>query len=103
MTKAIPVVTAVSQATRASGSLARMASRMASEIWSASLSGWPSVTDSDVKRWPAALVAMACPPEISRAGKASPPLGLGPRRQVVPLRDADQINATGEDADRAKS
>src|SRR3954451_843872 len=27
-----------------------MASRMASLIWSAILSGWPSVTDSDVKR-----------------------------------------------------
>src|SRR5438105_9361664 len=26
------------------------ASRMASEIWSAILSGWPSVTDSEVKR-----------------------------------------------------
>src|SRR5690348_2378112 len=43
-----PVVTIASHATRASGSLARIASRMASEIWSASLSGWPSVTDSDV-------------------------------------------------------
>src|SRR5207302_11511135 len=47
-TMARPVVTLASHATRASGSLARMASRMASEIWSASLSGWPSVTDSDV-------------------------------------------------------
>ena len=28
----------------------KMASRMASEIWSATLSGWPSETDSDVKR-----------------------------------------------------
>ena len=28
----------------------RMASRMASEIWSQILSGWPSVTDSDVNR-----------------------------------------------------
>src|ERR1700720_3642376 len=44
-----PVVTIASQATRARGSLARIASRMASEIWSASLSGWPSVTDSEVK------------------------------------------------------
>ena len=31
------------------GSSARMASRTASEIWSAILSGWPSVTDSEVK------------------------------------------------------
>ena len=39
----------VSQATRPCGSLARTASRTESEIWSAILSGWPSVTDSDVK------------------------------------------------------
>src|SRR5438132_6683007 len=45
---AIPVVTRVSQATRAVGSLPMMASSTASEIWSAILSGWPSVTDSDV-------------------------------------------------------
>src|SRR3989442_6414319 len=50
-TTAIPVVTRVSNATRAAGSLARIASRTASEIWSAILSGWPSVTDSDVKTW----------------------------------------------------
>src|SRR6266699_402590 len=50
-TTAIPVFTSVSHATRAVGSLARMASRIASEIWSAILSGWPSVTDSDVKTW----------------------------------------------------
>src|SRR5690348_16141552 len=45
-----PVVSRVSQATRDSGSPARAASRTASEIWSAILSGCPSVTDSDVKR-----------------------------------------------------
>ena len=45
-----PVEQVVSQATRAPGSCARMASRMASEIWSQILSGCPSVTDSDVKR-----------------------------------------------------
>jgi hypothetical protein len=43
-----PVVTSVSQATRPLGSAARTASRTESEIWSATLSGWPSVTDSDV-------------------------------------------------------
>src|SRR5918999_219097 len=48
---ATPVVTSVSHATRPIGSSARMASRTASEIWSASLSGWPSVTDSEVKRY----------------------------------------------------
>jgi len=46
-----PVVTNVSAATRAYGSWARMASKMASEIWSATLSGWPSETDSDVKKY----------------------------------------------------
>src|SRR6184192_4592892 len=47
----MPVVTRVSHATRAAASLAMMASRTASEIWSAILSGWPSVTDSEVKTW----------------------------------------------------
>src|SRR6059036_1301063 len=47
----MPVVTRVSHATRAAGSLAMMASRTASEIWSAILSGWPSVTDSEVNTW----------------------------------------------------
>ena len=45
----MPVFVRVSHATRAWGSWAMMASRMASEIWSAILSGWPSETDSDVK------------------------------------------------------
>src|SRR3989339_602855 len=45
-----PVVTRVSQATRANLSWAMMASKIASEIWSATLSGCPSVTDSEVKR-----------------------------------------------------
>ena len=45
-----PVVTSVSQATLLSGSSASAASRMASEIWSAILSGCPSVTDSEVNR-----------------------------------------------------
>ncbi len=47
-TKTSPVVTRVSAATRAFLSWAMRASRMASEIRSASLSGCPSVTDSDV-------------------------------------------------------
>ncbi len=50
MTTQSPLVIAVSQATRASGSWARRPSRMASETWSQTLSGWPSVTDSDVSR-----------------------------------------------------
>src|SRR5580704_11867687 len=48
-TSTSPVVSRVSHATRLSGSSARSASRTESEIWSAILSGWPSVTDSEVK------------------------------------------------------
>ena len=43
-----PVVQSVSQATRLCGSCSKMASRTPSLIWSDILSGWPSVTDSDV-------------------------------------------------------
>src|SRR6059058_4048208 len=46
-----PVLTSVSQATRPVGSSAITASRTPSEIWSATLSGWPSVTDSEVNRY----------------------------------------------------
>src|SRR5687768_2580427 len=46
-----PVVTSVSTATRLFGSSLSSASRTASEIWSATLSGWPIVTDSLVNRW----------------------------------------------------
>src|SRR5881227_2350551 len=45
-----PVVISVSQATRPLGSSSSTASSTASETWSATLSGWPSVTDSEVKR-----------------------------------------------------
>ena len=44
-----PVVHSVSQATRLCGSCSKIASSTASLIWSDILSGWPSVTDSDVK------------------------------------------------------
>jgi hypothetical protein len=44
------VVASVSQATRASGIAPRWASTTASEMRSQSLSGWPSDTDSEVKR-----------------------------------------------------
>ena len=44
-----PVLISDSHATRLSGSCAINASSTASEIWSQTLSGWPSLTDSDVK------------------------------------------------------
>ena len=50
------LVRSVSQATWASGSWAMWASRMASEIWSAILSGWPSDTDSDVNRYSFSII-----------------------------------------------
>src|SRR5450631_3113563 len=53
-----PVVVAVSQATRACVSWTMMASRTASEIWSHSLSGCPSVTDSLVKNDLALLIKL---------------------------------------------
>src|SRR6266566_1710058 len=49
-TTASPVVTNVSQPTRPIGSCFITSSNTASEIWSAILSGWPSVTDSEVNR-----------------------------------------------------
>ena len=56
-----PVQVSVSHATRLNGSCARQASRIASEIWSAILSGWPSVTDSLVNK------------KRSRFAKTTPP------------------------------
>ena len=50
-----PVFTSVSQATRPVGSSRRTASSTPSEIWSATLSGWPSVTDSEVNRYSLSL------------------------------------------------
>src|SRR5580693_3456679 len=56
-----PVVSIVSHATREKGSPLSAASTTASEIWSAILSGWPSVTDSEVKRNPLSIaVSCAC-------------------------------------------
>src|SRR5690606_23495324 len=53
-----PVVQRVSAATRDFGSCARRASRTASETWSATLSGWPSETDSEVNRYSWAMASL---------------------------------------------
>ena len=50
ITSTRPVVVAVSHATRLIGSFSIRASRIASEIASHILSGWPSVTDSEVNK-----------------------------------------------------
>src|SRR3954454_13269676 len=68
-TRTRPVVVAVSHATRALGSSRTIESRIESEIWSHILSGWPSVTDSDVKRyWDASTMLV-----ISREGITEKP------------------------------
>lgn len=59
-TMTIPVLVAVSQATLEAGSSTKQASRTASEIWSAILSGWPRPTDSEVKRNLPVLDEKAC-------------------------------------------
>src|SRR3990170_3310102 len=57
-----------SRATRLAGSCARRVSRTASEIWSHTLSGCPSATDSDVNR--KSLLSMAgSPPALARAAR----------------------------------
>ncbi len=47
----VPCITRVSQSTLAFGSLQKIASKTLSETWSATLSGCPSPTDSDVNRY----------------------------------------------------
>src|SRR3954470_10547173 len=53
-----PVFTSVSHATRPVGSSRSTASRTPSEIWSAILSGCPSVTDSEVNRYSLSISVM---------------------------------------------
>src|SRR6266487_3440401 len=73
-----PVVISVSHATRPIGSCRRISSRTASEIWSAILSGWPSVTDSDVNRYRLTTSSLqgrgAAPGRQFRRRVAGPPI-----------------------------
>src|SRR3954469_12316165 len=81
-----PVVMRVSTATRLRGSSASMASRIASLIWSAILSGCPSVTDSDVKRRRGTRYSpgsapgrrVAFPPTVPAGGDLPRPQARGP-------------------------
>src|SRR3981189_1376244 len=50
MTTHRPLGIPVPPATRASGPTARMPSTAESDTWSQTLAGWPSVTDSEVRR-----------------------------------------------------
>src|ERR1044072_1610369 len=65
-----PVFTSVSHATRPVGSSRSTASRTPSEIWSAILSGWPSVTDSEVNRYSLSLWLMRRESVASRPAAA---------------------------------
>src|SRR5213080_3955188 len=67
-----------SQATRPRGSSARTASRTASEIWSAILSGWPSVTDSEVKRKVRSAIGLTVRTLPFVAGDPAGEVRLGP-------------------------
>src|SRR3954447_23260095 len=80
-----PVVTSVSTATRLCGSCSRSASRIESEIWSQILSGWPSVTDSEVNRRSAAKVA----PTVGG--------GLPAQGREQQLRDERRVRSRGSD------
>src|SRR4051794_19639626 len=105
-----PVVMNVSQATRAWGSLVRTASRTESEIWSAILSGCPSVTDSDVKEKERAAMPRRLAAEAKREGRVLP-VGLRPAgpaaggvddahhlvRQIEPRRELGPAAAEGGD------
>src|SRR6266480_1572060 len=86
-TTAIPVVTSVSHATRAAGSLAMIASSTASEIWSAILSGCPSVTDSDVNTWRCARMCLSDWGLHVQPGRAPP---RGP-----PALEVEQLQIAG--------
>src|SRR3954465_5848566 len=84
-----PVVISVSTATRLRGSWASIASRMASLIWSAILSGWPSVTDSDVKRRRGTRFSLVDDgaEQVDDRGRRRPPHGERYRR--APTRRPD--------------
>src|SRR5215212_24144 len=105
-----PVVVAVSQATRAFGSSRMIASRIASLTWSHSLSGWPSVTDSDVNRYSGASTmlvkkASGCgvfsafgrdyhrPTDISDGTMVTPSPLCSPSMTETPLRDPAALDA----------
>ena len=79
-----PVVSSVSTATRDPGSSASAASTIASEIWSASLSGWLSVTDSEVNRNPSPSF-MTCRLPVS---------GMPVSGMMAELTSSDRTSAT---------
>src|SRR3954467_12863086 len=92
-----PVVTSVSTATRLCGSSARSASRTESLIWSAILSGCPSVTDSDVKRRPVTPFTLPTSPPGDRG--VQDPMGQDVLRPGVRAVGHDPASVLAEQGD----
>src|SRR5215210_636307 len=99
-----PVVVAVSHATRASGSSLMIASRIASEIWSHILSGWPSVTDSDVKRYCSAstMLVMRARPLLAFSSRevSTGTSSRTPQRPGGVVSDGDEMHSVDADSRR---
>src|SRR3954464_6517842 len=98
-----PVVIIVSTATRLCGSSFSIASRIASLIWSAILSGCPSVTDSEVNkrrdmRLPGAVLGAGG--AVDDAGSLSVE-GCEPRHHEVPDDVAQRVLAAERHLGRA--
>ena len=121
-------MTRVSAATREFLSCARMASRIPSEIWSATLSGWPSETDSEVKRksldtlvpfdvgllrcplersgdalaeFPSAMLSRIRPASCRLTRRKSPLYGIGPVRRMRPPLNRLRVSPSADGRQRA--
>src|SRR5918999_15204 len=81
-----PVFTSVSHATRPAGTSAITASRTPPEIWSALLSGCPSVTDSEVKR---NSLSESCWVVIRRGSLAATNRGASHKRDALLVLHAE--------------
>ena len=90
-------MTSVSQATRPIGSSASTASRTESEIWSATLSGCPSVTDSEVTE--KERLAMPNPSDPLARGCGEAALLVGRRAPHQPRGELGERGAVEHGAD----
>src|SRR5436305_6467432 len=96
-----PVVISVSHATRLIGSSARTASRTESEIWSAILSGWPSVRDSDVKEKERLMPPRLADAEEGGEGRLLARVGRI-REEAAELRQPGRHLRAGESEERQR-
>src|SRR3954463_1798194 len=90
----------VSTATRLRGYCVSLASRIESLIWSAILSGWPSVTDSEVKRRRGTRYSLKRRRAVEELGRVDRWVGTSCerylRRRTVRLLSLPRRNASGE-------